>query len=239
MYRIAIGDDDPRALEELNGIVSQCLEAEGLRLGTDYAVECHSSVSPLLARLEADGDYYQLILLDVELGEENGIHVATALRKNDAQFSLIYVTRYREYVFDSFDTQPLHYLLKPVDEDKLAQLVREDYRRRYQDGRLYWKAGGKHTSLAYGDIYAAEAALHRVILHRKDGREEWNGSLTELASKLPAWRFCRCHNSFLLNLTHVIELVRYEARLDNGQVIPVSKRFYKSAVEQYIAFLKN
>lgn len=65
------------------------------------------------------------------------------------------------------------------------------------------------------------------------------GSLTELASKLPARHFCRRHNSFLINLAHVAELVRYEARLDNGAVIPVSKRLYKSAVEQYIAFLKN
>lgn len=238
MYRVAIGDDDPNALEELNGIVSRCLEAKGLQSGTDYSVDCYSSAAPLLAR-EADGDDYQLILLDIKFGEENGIRVAAALRKRDAQFSLIYVTRYRDYVFDSFDTRPLHYLLKPVDSDKLAELIWEDYRRRYQDARLYLKAGGRHASLAYGDIYAVEAALHRVTFHLKNDREEWNGSLTELAPKLPAWCFCRCHNSFFINLIHVTELVRYEARLDNGAVIPVSKRFYKSAMEQYVAFLKN
>lgn len=239
MYRVAIGDDEPMVLEELNGMVSRCLEAEGLRAGVDYAVDCYSSASPLLAALEADGDHYQLVLLDIEFGGENGLQVAAALRKSSAQFSLIYITSHRDYVFASFDTRPLHYLLKPVDEGKLTELIREDYRRRYQDARLYLKAGSKHLSLAYGDIYAAEAALHRVFLHLKDSKEEWNGPLTELAPKLPPWRFCRCHNSFLINLTHVTELVRYEARLDNGEIIPVSKRFYKSAVEQYIAFLKN
>lgn len=65
------------------------------------------------------------------------------------------------------------------------------------------------------------------------------GSLAQITPSLPAWHFCRCHNSFFVNLAHVTELVRYEARLDNGAVIPVSKRFYKPAVEQYIAFLKN
>lgn len=236
MYRIAIGDDDPEALEELNSIVSRCMEAEGLRLGADYAVDCYSAAQPLL---DAGGGAYQLVLLDVEFGGDNGLRMAAALRESGAQFSLIYVTRYRDYVFDSFDTHPLHYLLKPLDGDKLAELVREDYRRRYQDARLYLKAGSKHLSLAYRDIYAVEAALHRVFLHLKDGKEEWNGSLTELTPKLPTWCFCRCHNSFLINLTHATELVRYEARLDNGRVIPVSKRFYKPAVEQYIAFLKN
>ncbi len=76
-----------------------------------------------------------------------------------------------------------------------------------------------------------EAALHRVFLHLKDGKEGWNGSLTELASKLPAWHFCRRHNSFLINLAHVAELVRYEARLGNGVVIPVSKRRRQDGVE--------
>lgn len=239
MYRIAIGDDEPRILEELSGVVSRCLEHEGLRPGTDYAVDCYSSAPPLLARLEEDRGRYQLVLLDVEFGEDNGLGVAAALRERDADFSLIYVTSHRGYVFDSFDTHPLHYLLKPVDATKLAALLREDYRRRYQNGRLYLKAGSKHLCLAYGDICAVEAALHRVFLHLKDGKEEWSGSLTELAPLLPGWCFCRCHNSFFINLTHVTELVRYEARLDNGVVIPVSKRFYKSAVEQYIAFLKD
>lgn len=239
MYRVAIGDDDPEVLDELGGIVSRCLEAMGLRSGTGYAVDRYPSAPPLLARLKAEGDSCQLVLLDVEFGGDNGLQVAAALRESDAQFSLIYVTRYRDYVFDSFDTRPLHYLLKPVDAGKLAELIREDYRRRYQDARLYLKAGSKHLSLAYRDICAVEAALHRVFFHLRDGKEEWNGSLTELASRLPAWCFCRCHNSFLINLAHVTELVRYEARLDNGAVVPVSKRFYKSAVEQYIAFLKN
>lgn len=156
MYRVAIGDDDPGALEELSGIVSRCLETKGLQAGTDYAVDRYCSASPLLARLEAEGGCYQLILLDIEFGGDNGLQVAAALRESGARFSLIYVTNYRDYVFDSFDTRPLHYLLKPVDADKLSELIREDYRRRHQDARLYLKAGIRHLSLAYQDIYAVE-----------------------------------------------------------------------------------
>lgn len=44
--------------------------------------------------------------------------------------------------------RPLHYLLKPVDREKLEELIWEDCRRRYQNGRLCLKAGGKHTALA-------------------------------------------------------------------------------------------
>lgn len=239
MYRIAISDDDLKVLEELNRIVSRCLEREGLERDRDYAIDYYSSASPLRLALGRDKSRYQLVLLDVEFGVDNGLTVAASLREKNAEFSLIYITSHRDFVFESFDTCPLHYLLKPVNEEKLAELVRDNYRRRYRDARLYLKIGGKHTSLAYRDIFAVEATLHKVVLHLKDGTAERNGSLNKLAPELPSWCFCRCHNSFFVNLAHVTELVRYKAQLDNGETVPVSKRFYKSAIEQYIAFLKH
>jgi len=239
MYRIAIGDDDFRFLQKAEVLVSRCLESDGLKRGTDFDIDCYSAAPPLLAALNGDKDLYQLLLLDVEFGRDNGLSVAASLRENQAEFSLIYITSHRDYVFDSFDTRPLHYLLKPVDEEKLKALIQEDCRRRYLDVRLYLKTGGKHISLAYQDLYAVESAQHRVFFHLRDSTEEWNGSLRTLAPELPGWCFCRCHNSYFVNFTHVTELVRYEARLKNGEAIPVSKRFYKSAIERYIAFLKN
>jgi len=239
MYRIAIGDDDLVFLQKAEGLASGCLEAEGLKRGEDFEVDCYSAAPSLLSALRVEKDRYQLLLLDVEFGGDNGLAVAASLRESKAEFSLIYITSHRDYVFDSFDTRPLHYLLKPVDGEKLSALIREDCRRRYQDVRLCLKVGGKHISLAYQDLYAVESAQHRVLLHLKDGMEEWNGPLRTLAMELPGWCFCRCHNSYFVNFTHVTELVRYEARLRNGEVIPVSKRFYKSAMERYIAFLRN
>ena len=239
MYRIAMGDDDPEFLKSTERLAAAAMDADGLVRGVDYDVACFRSAPLLREALSGERDRCQMLLLDVEFGRDNGLDLAASLRKTQDEFSLIYITSYRDYVFDSFDTRPLHYLLKPVDGERLAALIREDYRRRYLDARLYLKAGGRHTSLAFSDIYAAEAARHRVLLHLKDHAEEWRGSLHSLAPRLPGWRFCQCHNSYLVNLSHVTELVRYEARLDNGMAVPVSKRFYRSAIDQYIAFLKN
>lgn len=239
MYRLAIGDDDSTFLQEAELLVSKCLEAEGLTRGTDFDIDCYPAAQPLLAALDGDRERYRLLLLDVEFGRDNGLAVAASLREQGAAFSLIYITSHRDYVFDSFDTQPLHYLLKPLDGEKLAALIREDFRRRYLDARLYLKSGGRHLSLPYQDICAVESDQHRVLFHLWDRTEKWNGPLRTLIPELPGWCFCRCHNSYFVNLTHVTELVRYEAKLDNGQIVPVSKRFYKSAIEQYIAFLKN
>lgn len=239
MYQIAIGDDDPIFLRETEALVSKCMDGEGLLRGAGYDISCYAAAPLLLSELGKGQAHFQLLLLDVAFGSANGLEIAASLRECQDGFSLIYITSHRDYVFRSFDTRPLHYLLKPVDGEKLSALIREDYRRRYQDARLCLKTGGRRISLAYRDIYFVEAAQHRVRLHLRDGEEEWRGSLSALAPELPGWCFCRCHNSYFVNLTHVTELVRYEARLENGSVIPVSKRLYKSAIEQYISFLKK
>ena len=239
MYRIAIGDDDPIFLQETGAFVAQSMDADGLERGVDYDITLYSAAPPLLDALRQDRERYQLLILDVEFGTDNGIRTASALRELQAEFGLIYVTSHREYVFQSFDTRPLHYLLKPVDKEKLASLIWEDYQRRYLDAQLYLKRGCKHLALSFSSIYAVEASSHRVLLYLREYTEEWSGSFRTLTPKLPGWCFCQCHNSYFINLTHVTELTRYEARLDNGQVIPISKRFYKSVIQQYITFLEH
>lgn len=238
MYRIAIGDDDPIFLQEAGTLVKQSMEALSLDLGADYDVDCFSTARPLLNALRQDRDRYQLLILDVKFGADNGIQTAAALRELQAGFSLIYISNYKEYVFQSFDTHPRHYLLKPVDQEKLAALIREDYQRRYMDARLYLKKGGQHLSLTFSDIYAVEAAPRHTLVHLRERTEECSGPFRSLTPKLPGWCFCQCHHSFFINLSHVIELARYAARMDNGQTIPISKRFYKIVIQRYIAFLE-
>jgi len=238
VYRIAIGDDDPIFLRELEGTVRSCLVSDGLKPWEDFGIASFQHPDALLDALLKNGEGAQLVLLDVEFGTANGLEIAARLRERGGGFSLIYITTHEDYVFDSFDTRPLHYLLKPLRKEKLAALLREDYRRQFDGGRLYLKSGGRHLALPYRDIYSAEAAQHRVFLHTAQGLVEWSGALSSLAPQLPRWCFCQCHFSYFVNLSHVAELVRYEAKLDNGDSIPVSKRFYKSVFDQYLSFLK-
>ncbi len=238
MYRIIIGDDDTLFLRELEGIAESCLVSDGLTRGEDFEIVCFQCPQALMDALTGR-ESAQLLLLDIEFGEMNGLEIAARLRERGGEFSLIYITTHEEYVFDSFDTRPLHYLLKPPRREKLCALLREDFRRQFHDDRLYLKSGGKHLSLPYRDIYAVEASQHRVLLYTRQSVAEWSGALSALSPRLPRWCFCQCHFSYFVNLSHVAEFVRYEARLDNGTVIPVSKRFYRPAFEQYLSFLKQ
>ncbi len=239
MYRIVIGDDDPVCLKELEDTVKSCLLADGLEWYEDFEIVSFQQPDALMDEVLTKGKSVQLLLLDIEFGSANGLELAARLRERDEKFSLIYITSHEDYVFDSFDTRPLQYLLKPPRKEKLAALLREDYRRQCEEDRLYLKSGGKHLALPYRDIYAVESSQHRVRLHTGSGIVECPGPMYALAAQLPRWCFCQCHFSYFVNVTHIVQLVRFEITLDNGEKIPVSKRFFKSAFEQYLAFLKQ
>ena len=117
MYRVAVCDDEPHAAEQNEAMLCQILEARNFRRDIDYSVHCFYSSAPLLAQMEKEPSAFQLLLLDIELENENGLSLAAHLRETGSDCSIVYITAYRDYVFDCFDTRPLHYLLKPVDRE--------------------------------------------------------------------------------------------------------------------------
>ncbi|MBC5647989.1 LytR/AlgR family response regulator transcription factor [Christensenella tenuis] len=240
MYYVNIGDDDPLFLEQITQEVTKILSDDHLVEGRDFKVASFSEPGPLYDALLTSQGIHQLLLLDIEFGGQNGMELAKRLRENDVDCSLVYITAFRDYVYDCFGTRPLWYLVKPVDWEKLAEIIRGDYRETYKKNYFNIKIGGRQVAFPYQDIYALEAVSHRVRIWLGNGASrDWNGSLSKLGEELPGWCFCRCHNSFVINLAHVTELMRSEAIMDNGAVYPVSRKYYIPTLNQYFAFLKK
>lgn len=154
MYRIAVCDDDERFLNNLCRKTEECLTETGLVRGSDFEIEAFCEAAPLKDRLLESETTCQLLLLDVELDKENGMELARTLRRSQITCSIIYITSHRDYVFDCFDTQPLWYLLKPLDEEKFREILLSDYTRSYADNRLFLKIEGRQHTIPFPDIYA-------------------------------------------------------------------------------------
>ena len=120
MYRVAVCEDDPRTAEQNKIAVCRVLNERGRVQGRDYDVEVFHTATPLMERLTANSNAYQLLLLDIQLDGDNGVELARFLREHKVSASIIYITDHPGFALDSFPTYPLEYLLKPVDEDRLS-----------------------------------------------------------------------------------------------------------------------
>ncbi|MBS7009472.1 LytR/AlgR family response regulator transcription factor [Anaerostipes sp.] len=238
MYRIGICDDDKVFLDHLGQKIKEIMIENGLKYGIDFEIEQFSEALQMNRIIQGDRDHYQLLLLDIELSKENGMELARAFRKQQVTCSIIFITSYRDYVFDCFDTQPLWYLLKPIDTEKFEEILLSDYRRSYADTRLAVKIGGRNLAIPFSDIYALEATQHRTRIWLFDEFQDWNGALSKLKPLMPSYSFCQSHNSYMINLSHVIEIQRSDAVMDNGRAFPISRRYFDHTMEKYFTYLK-
>lgn len=239
MYQVAICDDEPYAAEQNEAALCHILETRNFRRDIDYSVHCFSSAAPLLAQLEKHPGAFALLLLDIELADENGLVLAARLRETGSDCSIVYITAHRDYVFDCFDTRPLHYLLKPVDCEKLAGIIDRDLRDNYHPEQIKLLTDGCWRTVDARNILYAEATSHKSAVHLQGGEVLYiNQNFSSLLPRLNGERFCRSHFSILVNLEHVYRLTDSTLILDDGRELPVSRSRQKELRKQYIAFIK-
>lgn len=166
---------------------------------------------------------YDVVFLDVQMPGLNGIEVARRLRQRERAPRVVFVTAYDEYALEAFAARAVDYLLKPFDDDRLAETVqrlREGERgappagpRRGEGSlALAWvptEKEGKTIPVAVEDIVFITAEGDNVFVQTATETLRTRFTLQVLADRLPAERFFRCHRSFLVNIYQVKEIIPY------------------------------
>ena len=222
MYDIAICDDDVAFAAAFSAQLTRALDARGV----SCSLKTFSDPAALRRAVE-NGSRFQLLFLDVLFSEtERGIHLAESLRETGIDADIVFISSSPAFAVDSFDAAPLHYLLKPIQEDKLdAALSRfldknTPYQLRLDKGRGY-------LQIPLAEVTFFEIFVREIVIHKTNGtKETCVGTLKELEDRLPADTFVRPHRSYLVNLDHISEIVRYKIRVSSGETVPVSQKLY-------------
>lgn len=238
MYRLACCDDDSDFLIQMEDTCRKIFQ----EFHIEYHIDCFQSFDQLYTICSQSPDKYDMMILDVVISNknyENGIVLGKHLRKLGITASILYVSSSSDYILDGYEVQPLRYLMKPVDPSLLKELLSADYRARYIPQRLIVKKGGSVTAVSYKDILFIESVQRRTQVHTEENVIVSSLRLEEFLTQLPPVNFIRCHQSFILNLSKVTLIRRYEAQLKNNQTVPISKAYYKKVQSEFIQFLRK
>lgn len=197
-----------------------------------------------------------ILLLDIQMNRMNGMELARKLRSIGWKTILIFITAYADYVFDAFDVGAFHYLVKPVSDKKLEEVLRKAAEQLYQEKsdlentdsadfnfnksdkrRITVKSGGIHTTVKVSDIIYAEVFNRKVVLHTTTECIEYYGKLKSLEDELGS-DFYRPHRAYLVNLKYVIKYDNSVIFLQNGQVM-MAKQNYAGFVKAYMSYMKR
>ena len=175
----------------------------------------------------------------------DGMGLARHIRgiKAPKQPIIIFVTGYEKYVYDAFDVGAFQYLVKPVDEQKFAevfgraagQIVSEAEQRKK---KLVIQYSGEGKVIPLNDIYYMESRNHNIVLYLKDGNIEYYAKIGDLKEEL-AGQFYRIHRGYLINLFHVEGYDRTEVRMANGDKLLLSRYKYDAFVQAYMDYISE
>ena len=229
MIIVAICEDERYILEELRRKVEKYINRKSL----DASIKTFMSGEELLKAKKK----FDIILLDLMLPGIDGLEVA---RQISCRSRIIFVTSYREYAVEAFDANAVHYLVKPVTEERLfLALDRAVNQTEQMDNQsLTLMKSGKTQVIFIRDILYCEVFNHQVRIHTVHGTYDYFGTLDMLETKLDE-RFFRCHRSFVVNMNCVAGQEKGVAILINGERIFISRRKQADFMQKLLNFLKN
>lgn len=225
MYRIACCDDEPIFLEHITRITADVMRRRRLI----YSLSTFRTSRDLLAAFEAGGySTFDLLLLDILLENgENGVETARCIRSLHSEVPIIFISCSAEFALAGYDVHPIHYLLKPVDPQRLEEAIGLALSRAARSPTLTVRSREMQRTLSVNTIRYIEVFNYRILIHTTGDTVECTGHLSNLMDKLPAEQFLRCHKSYLVNLEFVTGIRRYELELGGKQLLPVSKQNYR------------
>ncbi len=185
------------------------------------------------------GKEFDLILLDIRLEHSlDGMETARMLRKKSGAV-IIFVTALKEYVFDAYDVEAFHYLLKPIDEQKFEDVINraaEKIEGERKQKPLVIRVNGLVRHVAPEDIIYAENDRRKIILHTKDGNYTFYEKMSTLEQKLGK-NFFRSHRGYLVHLREVAGYDHSTIQLKNGESVFLAKQKYSDFTEAYMKYL--
>ncbi len=232
VMEIAICDDEKVIVERIADLIKKqapdC-RIEGFRAGNE---------------LLASDRHFDMLFLDIQMEGLSGIETAKAVREHDRKVVIIFVTAVKEYVFDAFDVGAFHYLLKPIEERKFAEVfesaVGEIRERRIEreTPKLFLKTKNKCYTFNQSEIIFIESRNRKAAIHTAKNTLEVYAVMNELQDELENG-FFRCHRGYLVNMAHIAEYSSDMVEMDNGEKVYLAKERYPEFVREYMRYLRS
>ena len=229
MISIAIIEDSREDYEFL----ADCIKKYSKSSGELVTVRHYESALKFLDEYKFN---YDIIFMDIELPDINGVLASEKLRAKDNDVALVFVTNLAHLAIKGYAVSAADFIVKPVNYYKLSALLAKLIKniKLDRDDYITISTVGGMERISLGAVVYIEAEAHRITFHLGDREVTYSGTLTACEKLLPQQNFVRCYQSFIVNIKYVESCGNTELTLSDGTVIPVS-RIRKKQVLQKIS----
>ncbi len=219
-YKIAICDDSDADREYIAALAADW----AVRAGNTAQIATFASAESFLFHYAEKKDY-DILLLDIEMGEMDGVTMAKKLRQENDSVQIVFITGYSDYISEGYEVAALHYLMKPVREEKLCSVLDRAAKKLAGNEKiLNLELGGEMVRVPIYQIRYAEVSGNYVTIHAVSDYTV-KMTLGRLEEQLDE-RFYRVGRSAIVNLAQISRVTRTEVRLSDGAAVPLPRGAY-------------
>ena len=228
---IAICDDEILLHKELK----EALCDYGRDRSVDIYTCCFKNGRDLLNSKEL----FDIIFMDYEMAELDGIETAEFIRRNNDTTAIIFLSAYPDIVFDTFSVNAFRFLTKPLDTEKMYEAL-DSYRNSIdKDNLLLIKTLEKTWSIKHSEIVYVEALRKHTLIRTAKTTLEIAKCLGEIEVMLPKEKFFRVHKSFIVNFSHIKNYDKEYILFDNDERADLGKKYYSGFKFAFLNFIKK
>lgn len=232
MLEIFVCDDDTNITEFLKFFIMK-------HFGDNYKVLTMNRCQELIGMVELNERIPDILIMDINLKDGNGIETVKRLQKGHPKLKVIYLTGIINYATAIFETNPAYFLLKPIKENNLIDAITKVSQEIEFDksDSIVIKTNGSEIILFRRDIMYVESQGRKLVIYLADGKKIEIYEKMDTIHEQLGGSFIRSHKSFLINMKYITERTNKEFYLSDGKVLPISKPNLKEAKIKFISYL--
>lgn len=221
MIKVAICDDEEKAVALHEQIVRKCLQSEGV----GYEITTYTQSRNLLYDITDDGFFYDLILLDIEMPGISGMEIPQQLKGFLPNVRIIFVTSHTEYAIDAFELSIFRYVPKNNLEVKLAAAVTDAAKLiELEAGQEYTiQTASRMEKIPYKDIFYIQRDGKNASIISSVGIAKVRKSLQQVFEELNTPEFIFIDRGYIVNIIQIMKISDSTAILKNGEQLPISR----------------
>lgn len=230
MYKAAILESEKVYARIFEDYLKELLKIEEM----NYQIDVYESTKELEENM---GNYYNLFVLDHSLEDMNGINFARKLKSRGYNADIVFVVNEEEMKKD-YDFLDAYVLVKPVKEIQVKEIFSKCIIEYFSKESITVMENDIEIEIHPDDIYYVEHIYNGIKVQGENFNICTLDSVEDLFPIIEGKQFFRCHKDYIVNLSHVQEIEKYDFRLLNGQVVPITKNIYKTAQKELLEYIK-
>ena len=229
--RIAVCDDEELFRIEFKTILDKVL------VNSEYDIDTFPGGSSLYEAFLKNP--FDLVFLDIEMPGIDGITLAKRLRAVSENVQIVFLTSHIEYALEGYEVNALRYLVKPVDINKLGEVLKYIQDKKNNSRQIMIKQEGEDIVIDISDVIYIESLDKNVRIVTSKSEYITRYNISDYEEELKNSGFFRSHRSYLISLSKVKKIVKNDVVMDGDISLPVSRSNVKALKEALYAYVEG